>query len=313
MMILMRVFLFLSVIIVALVLAFSSNVEAKPYLLGANTKSKRIVGAEIYHQVSHGESLAEIGELYNTGVLAMIEANPGVDPYLPEDGRRLIIPDEIILPKVYPLGIIVNLAELRLYYFPKDARYVHIFPISIGRHGLPTPNLKSTISEKTAQPSWRPPEALRKRHLADTGEVLPQIIPPGPNNPLGSHALRIGNSEYLIHGTNLKNSIGVRASSGCIRMHEQDIAWLFDNINSGESVKIINQPIKMAYGYSPGERFLQAHQPLQQSKQEKVSLFPLSPAVNRFLHNQLNSELIAYLQSATGRVLNVVELVKPDS
>jgi lipoprotein-anchoring transpeptidase ErfK/SrfK len=277
----------------------------KPYQLGQNSKSKRIIGQQTLYRVQESQSFHDIARLTDSGVLALIEANPGVDPLLPPKGSNIIIPEELILPKVYPLGIVINLAELRLYYFPKGEATVHVFPVGIGRHQLPTPNMSSYISEKRYQPSWHPPEVLRQRHYQNTGEQLPQVVPPGPNNPLGDYAMRLGNSEYLIHSTNTEQGVGMRVSSGCIRMRPKDIAWLFEQVTEGTKVKVVNQPIKMTYGAHYGEKYIQVHQPLKKDPQDTPSLYPLPDKVKAFLGPDTEHHSQDIFRQASGLVIKL--------
>lgn len=166
----------------------------------------------------------------------------------------------------------VNLAELRLYYFVPDSNIVHIFPVGIGRIGRDTPEMETSISQKRPHPTWTPPQSIRDEHKAK-GEELPAVVPAGPDNPLGDYALRLayGNGEYLIHGTNKDFGIGLRVSSGCIRMEPKDIDWLFHHVNTGLKVKIINEPVKVTL--EPDRSvYVEAHEPLTRSNGDKKPL-----------------------------------------
>jgi len=235
-------------------------------------EGSQIVGRIQYHVVKKGESLADIAKQYDVGFLSLMAANKGVDPFLPKPDYVLTIPTQIILPNVPREGIVINLAELRLYYFEPDKKIVHIFPVGIGRIGRDTPEMKTKISQKRANPTWTPPESIRKEYLAK-GVTLPKIVPSGPENPLGDYALRLayGVGDYLIHGTNKNFGIGLRVSSGCIRMEPKDIKWLFEHSVVGEKVTVIDEPVKMTL--EPDRSvFVEAHEPLTRSNGSKKIL-----------------------------------------
>ncbi len=232
----------------------------------------RVIGRMENHVVEQGETMANIAKQYDVGMLALMAANKGVDPFLPKEGHVLTIPTQLILPDVPHKGIVINLAELRLYYFPAKENVVHIFPVGIGRIGRDTPEMTTSISQKRPNPTWTPPSSIRAEYKAK-GIDLPAVVPAGPDNPLGMFALRLayGHGEYLIHGTNKDFGIGMRVSSGCIRMDPNDIEWLFDKVRRGEKVKIINQPVKVTL--EPDRSvFVEAHEPLTRSNGEKDHL-----------------------------------------
>lgn len=231
-----------------------------------------IVGNAQYHVIEKGETLAQIAKQYDIGFLGLMAANKGVDPFLPQEGYVLTIPSQIILPMVPYEGIVVNLAELRLYYFKPEEKKVHIFPVGIGRIGRDTPEMETKISQKRPNPTWTPPDSIRKEYL-QKGIELPKVVPSGPENPLGEYALRLafGNGDYLIHGTNKDFGIGLRVSSGCIRMEPKDIEWLFNQVERGEKVRIIDEPVKVAL--EPDRSvFVEAHEPLTRSDGSKKDL-----------------------------------------
>lgn len=225
------------------------------------TKEFRLIGVNQSHKVKKGDYFQKIAEQYNVGFLALMAANPGIDPFLPELESDIVIPSAMLLPYIKREGIVVNLPELRLYYFVPQENKVHVFPVGIGREGLETPKATSYISSKRKDPTWRPTIAMRERYFEEHGKELLKEIPAGPSNPFGKYALRLGTSEYLIHGTNQRFGIGMRASSGCIRMFDDDIKWLYENIPLKTKVRIIEQPIKMSYE-SGGRRVIEIHSPL---------------------------------------------------
>ncbi|CAM3632381.1 putative L,D-transpeptidase YcfS precursor [Vibrio aerogenes CECT 7868] len=235
-------------------------------------QGSRMVGEIIYHQVEKGETVAAVADKYDVGFLAVMEANPGVDPFLPTPGDILTIPAQTVLPDVPYEGIVVNLAELRLYYFEPDLKTVHIFPVGIGRIGRDTPEMKTRISEKRPNPTWTPPQSIRSEYQKK-GIQLPSVVPAGPDNPLGLFALRLayGAGDYLIHGTNKSFGIGLRVSSGCIRMNPKDIEWLFHQVKVGEKVRVIDEPVKVSL---EPERtvYMEVHEPLTRSDGSKKTL-----------------------------------------
>ena len=206
------------------------------------------------------ETLLDIGRRHNLGYEEMKLANPGVDPWIPGEGTLIVIPSRFVLPNAPREGIVLNLAEMRLYYYPpadeEGRRQVVTHPVSIGQVDWHTPEGKTFVEAKAKNPAWYPPESIKAEHEA-MGEPLPDVVPPGPDNPLGDHALRLGRKGYLIHGTNKPFGIGMRVSHGCIRMYPEDIARLFDDIPLGTPVHIVNEPIKA--GWQDGVLYLETH------------------------------------------------------
>jgi L,D-transpeptidase ErfK/SrfK len=213
-----------------------------------------IIGKPDTYLVKDGESLPEIAKRFDIGFGAITAANPGVDPFVPDAGRRIVLPTEWILPAA-PIrkGIVINIAEMRLFFYPRDgSQTVTTFPIGIGDQGKETPVGTFTIIEKIRNPAWYVPESIRKEK-----PYLPAVVPPGPDNPMGSHALRLSNPTVLIHGTDRPWGIGTRDSHGCIRLYQEDIARLFGMTRNGTLVSIVNQPVNAA---AKGDRvFLEVH------------------------------------------------------
>lgn len=275
--------------------------SAKEYVLPDN--GLRVIGENIHYQVQKGDYFQQLAEDFNVGFLALMAANPTVDPFLPKPNTELVIPSSMILPFVKHQGIVINLAELRLYYFEPEHNLVHVFPVGIGLEGLKTPRTVSFISDKRKDPIWRPTAEMKERYFLQHGKVLADVVPAGTNNPFGKYALRIGNSEYLIHGTNQRFGIGMRASSGCIRMFDADIEWLFNHVPVKTAVTIIDQPIKMSYEGGQ-QKHLEVHQPLSDtnSKLYQQSLQQLSRFVGEDLSQSALSELVT---QASGLVLQI--------
>ncbi|MDW6005036.1 L,D-transpeptidase family protein [Vibrio mangrovi] len=285
---------------------FCQGVQARTY--DFPVQGSRIVGKIAYHEVQKGETVAHIADTYDVGFLTMMEANPGVDPFLPQAGHVMTIPAQTILPDVPWQGIVINLAELRLYYFEPDKHLVHIFPVGIGRIGRDTPEMETKISQKRANPTWTPPQSIRAEYQKK-GIELPPVVPSGPENPLGLFALRLayGSGDYLIHGTNKDFGIGLRVSSGCIRMNPKDIDWLFHHVRIGEKVRVIDEPVKVSL--EPDRSvFVEAHEPLTRSNGSKKPLVlpqELSWWMEEFHHSDQKAR--AALISKNGIPVEVVK------
>jgi L,D-transpeptidase ErfK/SrfK len=213
-----------------------------------------VIGGRQTYAIRADDSLPEIARRYSLGYTEITAANPGVDPFVPEPGLRIVLPTEWILPDV-PIreGIVINVAEMRLYVLPpRGARTVATFPIAVGDQGTETPVGMFSIVEKIKDPAWHVPKSIQEEQ-----PDLPAVVPPGPDNPMGSYALRLSNGTVLIHGTDRPWGIGTRSSHGCVRLYDEDIARLFGMVGNGTQVAVVNQPVKVA---AEGERvFLEVH------------------------------------------------------
>ena len=248
----------------------------------------RLIGELQTHVVQKGDYFKTIADKYNIGILELMETNPGVDPFLPTPGTELVIPTQMLLPDVPRKGIVINLPELRLYYYPKNGREVHVFPVGIGRIGRETPEMTTKIKARIPNPSWTPPASLRAEHLREHGEVLPRVVPAGPDNPLGKYAMQLsyGDGSYLIHGTNKDFGIGMRVSAGCIRLNPDDIEWLFHQSKYGDSVRVINQTVKIS-SEPDGRQIIEVHSPLSESEdQPREKVISLSSQVVKFISQE---------------------------
>ncbi len=214
-----------------------------------------VIGGRQFYAIRTDDSLYEVGRKYGLGYTEITAANPGVDPFVPEPGRRIVLPTEWILPDT-PIrkGIVINLAEMRLYLLPsRNGRTVATFPVSVGDQGTETPVGRYSIVKKIKDPAWHVPKAIREER-----PDLPAVVPPGPDNPMGSRALRLSNGTVLIHGTHRPWGIGTRNSHGCIRLYEEDIVRLFKMVDTGTPVAVVNQAVKVA---AKGDRvFLEVHE-----------------------------------------------------
>ncbi|MBS0847004.1 L,D-transpeptidase [Citrobacter sp. JGM124] len=231
-------------------------------------EGSRLVGQPLVITVEPGNTqpLEYFAAKYGQGLSNMLEANPGVDPLLPAGGSQLIIPQQIILPDTVRQGLVVNVAEMRLYYYPPGENTVEILPIGIGQAGRETPrNWVTKVERKREAPSWTPTPNTR-REYAKEGKVLPAYVPPGADNPMGLYAIYIGKL-YAIHGTNANFGIGLRVSQGCIRLRNDDIEWLFNQVKEGERVQIIDQSVKTTTE-PDGSRWIEVHEPLSRNRAE---------------------------------------------
>ncbi|SET36815.1 L,D-transpeptidase family protein [Thorsellia anophelis] len=265
-------------------LGFATSAHATEYPLPP--AGSRLIGENIIYTVPADSKmdLETIADKFKVGFYAMLQANPDIDAYLPRPGSQIIIPHQIILPDTKREGIVVNLAEMRLYHYPKGKNTVIVYPIGVGQQGINTPLMTTTISQKIPNPTWTPTPNIRKRYAAQ-GITLPAVWPAGPDNPMGEFALRLayGSGTYLIHGTNADFGIGLRVSSGCIRLRPNDIKTLFQSVDKGTRVQILDDAIKVTVE-PDGRRYVEVHEPLTQheGQDSKTMPIPFSPAVRSF-------------------------------
>lgn len=237
----------------------------------------RLIGQNQTYTIQEGDNkLQTIARRFNTAAQVILETNNTIAPVNPAPGTVITIPSQMLLPDTPREGIVVNLAELRLYFFPPGENIVQVFPLGIGQLGLETPVTTTRVSQKIPNPTWTPTPGIRARSL-EQGIKLPPVVPAGPNNPLGRFALRlgVGNGEYLIHGTSAPDSVGLRVSSGCMRMNAPDIKALFEQVRVGTRVQIINEPVK--FSVEPdGKRYIEVHRPLAQAEGENPQVSPIT-------------------------------------
>jgi L,D-transpeptidase ErfK/SrfK len=231
-----------------------------------------IDGSDLIGEIRHTkarqeDTLIDIAREFSVGQDEIVMANPEVDRWLPGKDTDVLIPRRFILPEAARVGIVVNIPEMRLYYYPNPgksrATSVITYPISIGRMDWRTPLGVTRVIQKVKDPVWTPPESIKREHARD-GDFLPDVVPAGPMNPLGKFALKLGVTGYLIHGTGIDKAygIGMRVTHGCIRMYPEDIAQLFPEVDVGTSVNLVNQPVKL--GWSGGSLYIEVHQPLDE-------------------------------------------------
>ena len=248
----------ISLLIGVLLLVLMPRLQAERYVLPANGES--IIGQSVIISAQEDDSFLALARKFNIGFQEILIANPSVDPWLPGEGTQIVIPTRYILPNTKREGLVINLAEMRLYYYPKGAdsesRYVYTYPVSIGRRGWATPSGRARVIAKSKNPVWYPPESIRKEH-EEKNDPLPSFVLPGPDNPLGKYAIRIDLPGYLIHGTNKPQGIGMRVTHGCIRLHPDDIKDLFNRVTTGTPVTIVDQPYKLAW--RQGKLYVEMH------------------------------------------------------
>jgi L,D-transpeptidase ErfK/SrfK len=226
-----------------------------------------VIGSVSTITARYEDTLVDIARRHGLGYYDVVRANPGVNPWLPGEGTEIVLPSRFVLPPGPRQGLVLNLAEYRMYYFPQSEpgqpAYVYTYPMSIGRMDWETPLGKTQIVAMVKNPAWYPPQSVREEHAAD-GDPLPRVVPPGPANPLGTRALRLGLPGYLIHGTNRPAGVGMRVSHGCVRMFPEDIEFLYEHIRVDTPVRIINAPVKI--GWDGDDLVAEVHPLLESAK-----------------------------------------------
>jgi len=223
-------------------------------------ENTRVVGHNLVVYSHEEDTLLDIARQFDLGYSEIVNANPDLDPWLPGGNQRVLVPNRFILPDAPKKGIVINLAEMRLYYYPKPQKgqrqQVITHPIGVGREGWTTPLGKTRITQKKKDPTWTPPASILAEHL-EKGDPLPKVVPAGPDNPLGAYAMRLAMPGYLLHGTNRPYGVGLRVSHGCIRLFPEDIEHLFGIVPVNTPVEIVYQPYKAAL--QDGLLYLEAH------------------------------------------------------
>jgi L,D-transpeptidase ErfK/SrfK len=240
---------------------------------------QEVVGALNSVETRYEDTFSDIARIYDVGYREMIAANPTVDAWVPGEGTEVVVPTSFVLPEGPHEGVVINLAELRLYYFPEGEDRVITFPLGIGREGWNTPTGNGRIVRKKEHPTWTPPESIRQE-AREEGKELPPRVEPGPDNPLGDYALYLSIPGYLLHGTNKPYGVGMRVSHGCMRLYPEDIAELFPQVPVGTSIRIINQPYKV--GWLGDRLYIESHPKLsEQRKSEDFNFTPLMTAITK--------------------------------
>lgn len=226
--------------------------------VAAKTYDKDYFGETIIHKAAYEDTLIHLARGNELGYVELRAANPKLDPWIPGAGAKIVIPKKHLLPDAPRKGLVINLSEMRLFYFKEEGKAPITFPISIGREGLSTPKGQTKVVRKIDGPTWRPTKRMREED-----PDLPAVVPPGPENPLGTHALYLGWPQYMIHGTNKPYGIGRRVSSGCIRMYPENIKELWPQVPVGTPVTVVDQAIKV--GWIDDKMYVEVHPNQEQS------------------------------------------------
>jgi len=273
------------------------------------TETQSVIGAPQIVYTDAENTFSDLAREYGLGYDEMVAANPDVDPWLPGDRTPVLLPTQYIVPDVPREGIVLNIAAKRLYYFPKvaegHAQTVLTYPIGIGRVGWETPVGTTEVVSKAADPHWFPPASVREEH-AQAGNPLPSVVAPGPDNPLGSHVLKLAMPGYLIHGTNQPYGVGMRVSHGCVRLYPENIELLYSLVEAGETVRIVNEPYLL--GWRNGELYFEAHAPLEDDA------IPAAERLEALLANAMESAGLSerdadHIRSLASVATGVVSLV----
>ena len=259
------------------------------------------------------DTLSDLARTYGLGYDDIVAANPDTNPWLPGEGTPILLPTQYVLPDAPQRGVILNIASKRLFYFPLAAedgpQKVLTFPIGIGRVGWETPLGETTVIAKAKNPSWWVPASVRREH-AEMGDPLPSVVPPGPDNPLGTRVLKLAMPGYLIHGTNQPYGVGMRVSHGCVRLYPENIEFLYALVEIGEKVTIMNEPFQM--GRKDGVLFFEAHAPLEEdeitAENRLDSLLAVQvDAQGQALNDHLRQHIISLSGTPSGVPVSVVE------
>lgn len=227
-------------------------VLAVPVCANAKSYGKDYIGEIEVYRAAFEDTLVHLAREHDLGFVEMRAANPKVDPWIPGAGTKIILPSQHLLPEAPRKGIVINLSEMRLYFFPKGGATPKTYSIGIGREGLKTPLGSTKVSWKKAGPTWTPTPRMRKEDPS-----LPIVVPAGPENPMGTHAMYLGWPQYAIHGTNKPYGIGRRVSSGCIRMYPEGIKDIFPRVPVGSKVTVVDQPVKV--GWIEDKMYIEVH------------------------------------------------------
>ncbi|MFT3906281.1 MAG: L,D-transpeptidase family protein [Steroidobacteraceae bacterium] len=250
-----------------------------------------VIGAVVSVEVAKDDTLSDIARRFDVGYEEMVRANPGVDPWLPGVGKRVVVPTQFVLPNAPREGVVINVAAMRIFYFPKRAKgelqQVYTYPIGIGKVGWKTPEGTTRVTAKVVDPTWRPSVAVRKEH-ADNEDPVDAVVPPGPDNPLGKYEFKLGWPSYLIHGTNKPYGVGLRSSHGCVRLYPEDIEQLFSMAPIGTPVRVVNQPF--LFGWKGDKLYLQPYTVLEDDPRD------WSKAHKSLLAKSLSSQIQKRLQ-----------------
>ena len=259
------------------------------------------------------DTFSDLARTYGLGYDDLVDANPGIDPWLPGEGTPVLLPTQYVLPAAPKRGLILNIATKRLFYYPPreegEQQQVITYPIGIGRVGWETPLGETIVVAKAENPSWWVPASVRQEH-AEMGDPLPSVVPPGPDNPLGTRVLKLDMPGYLIHGTNQPYGVGMRVSHGCVRLYPENIEYLYTLVGVGEVVTILNEPFQI--GSKDGVLYFEAHAPLEDDTrlpEERLQklIDATSQARGTPLNDHLQRHLGALAQTPVGVPVSIIE------
>lgn len=258
-----------------------------------------VVGAVTRLKLTYEDTLAAVAERHGIGYRELVDANPDVDPWIPGEGTVIELPTQYVLPNAPRDGVVINVAEYRLYFYPPGENRVITYPVGIGRSEFRTPEIRTRTVGRIENPSWTPTEAARREH-AEMGDILPHVVPPGPDNPLGDFAIQLEAKGYFIHGTNKPFGVGQKVSHGCIRLHNAHILTLAELVPNGTPVYIVNQPIKAGVRYE--ELYLESHRDIY----EELDPETMRAAVEAVLEKVVQEEIHGAAGADWQRVAQVV-------
>lgn len=276
-----------------------------------------VVGQMRTVKARQDDTLIDIGRRYGIGYEEMRRANPEVSVWLPGEGTEVVIPTRFILPPGPREDVVINVAEMRLYYYPPvqpgEPPEVETYPVSVGRMDWKTPLGETTITAKAKDPAWYPPASIIKEHAED-GRPLGRVVPPGPDNPLGRHVLRLNIPGYLIHGTNRPEGVGMRVTHGCIRMLPEDIDSLFSRLPVGTKVRLVNSSIKIGWSQS-GILTVQAYPSLDEEDTAAQRIDEAFAVVSKTVEDQQYpvdfARLKRVVENATGTTESLILVEQP--
>jgi L,D-transpeptidase ErfK/SrfK len=225
--------------------------------------AETVVGEVRAYRIRKGDTLMDLARYYSLGWNEITEANPGIDPWVPPVGATILLPTEWVLPCCTYEGVVVNIPEMRLFFYRRAAgdprtTIVHTYPVGLGRDDWRTPSGKFKIRGKTVNPQWNIPESIRQEHIADRGDARTFIPGGDPENPLGRHRIELTLPMYGIHGTNIPWGVGMQVSHGCVRLYPEDIERLFPLVPIGAPGEFTYQPVKV--GARGGAVYVETHQ-----------------------------------------------------
>lgn len=233
-----------------------------------------LIGQVRVIEARHEDTLLDIARINKLGHDEIVIANPDIDRWLPGAGTPITLPTRYVLPDAPREGLVLNVPEMRVYLYlpakPGGTRMIKTYPVSVGRMDWSTPLGAAKVVAKQKDPAWRPPKSIREEALQKGDPPLPEVVPPGPNNPLGRYAMRLSIPGYLIHGTDKPWGIGMRVTHGCLRLYPEDIETIFQEVAVGTPVQIVNQPVKV--GWLAGTLYMEVHPPLEEDVAGQATL-----------------------------------------